>query len=66
MALLTYTRSLRFEEKPDYARIKQLLKDMFVAQGYQYDCAFDWVELMLKSQVPVKRHCSMKTESHYV
>lgn len=41
-AYLTYCRSLRFEEKPDYAFIKDLFKDLFFREGYKCDFTFDW------------------------
>jgi hypothetical protein len=34
---LNYTRSLRFEDRPDYAYLRRLLKDLFFREGYQYD-----------------------------
>jgi casein kinase 1 len=39
---LNYTRSLRFEDRPDYAYLRRLLKDLFFREGYQYDFVFDW------------------------
>ncbi|CAK0847876.1 unnamed protein product, partial [Prorocentrum cordatum] len=34
---LNYCRSLRFEDRPDYAYLRRLLKDLFFREGYQYD-----------------------------
>merc|ERR1712194_703783 len=39
---LNYCRSLRFEDRPDYAYLRRLLKDLFFREGYQYDFVFDW------------------------
>ena len=39
---LHYTRNLRFEDKPDYAYLKQLFRDRSVREGYEMDYAFDW------------------------
>merc|ERR1712093_123922 len=39
---LNYNRSLRFEDKPDYAYLKKLFRDLFVREGYQMDYVFDW------------------------
>jgi serine/threonine protein kinase len=39
---LNYTRSLRFEDKPDYAFLRKLFRDLFVREGYQMDYVFDW------------------------
>ena len=42
---LNYTRSLRFDEKPDYAYCRKLFRDLFVREGYIYDYVFDWTVL---------------------
>ena len=39
---LTYCRNLRFEDKPDYVYLRNLLKDLFIKQGYELDYQFDW------------------------
>nr|ANO53992.1 CKI_epsilon [Limulus polyphemus] len=39
---LNYCRSLRFEEKPDYSYLRQLLRNLFHRQGFTYDYVFDW------------------------
>ncbi|KAI8826963.1 kinase-like domain-containing protein [Fimicolochytrium jonesii] len=39
---LNYTRSLRFDDKPDYSYLRKLFRDLFVREGYQYDYVFDW------------------------
>lgn len=39
---LNYTRSLRFEDKPDYAYLRKLFRDLFVREGFQMDYVFDW------------------------
>ena len=39
---LNYCRSLRFEEKPDYAYLRQLIRNLFHRQGFSYDYVFDW------------------------
>lgn len=42
---LNYCRSLRFEDRPDYAYLRGLMKDLFFLQGYHYDFVFDWTVL---------------------
>jgi casein kinase 1/casein kinase I family protein HRR25 len=37
-----YCRSLRFEDRPDYAYLKRLFKELFYRKGFQYDNMFDW------------------------
>ncbi|KAG2387084.1 hypothetical protein C9374_002119 [Naegleria lovaniensis] len=39
---LKYVRSLRFEDKPDYAYLRKLFRDLFTREGYQMDYVFDW------------------------
>ncbi|KAI3694419.1 hypothetical protein L1987_77384 [Smallanthus sonchifolius] len=40
-----YCRSLRFEDKPDYAYLKRIFRDLFIREGFQYDYVFDWTIL---------------------
>lgn len=42
---LNYTRSLRFDDKPDYAYLRKLFRDLFLKQGFQYDYVYDWTIL---------------------
>jgi hypothetical protein len=42
---LSYCRNLRFDEKPDYAYLKNLFKDLFVKSGFEYDNMYDWVQM---------------------
>lgn len=39
---LSYTRALRFEDRPDYSYLKRMFKDLFFRENYQYDFVFDW------------------------
>jgi casein kinase 1 len=39
---LNYTRSLRFEDKPDYQYLRKLFRDLFTREGFQMDYVFDW------------------------
>ena len=39
---LTYCRNLRFEDKPDYMYLRNLLKELFLKQGCELDYQFDW------------------------
>jgi len=53
-----YCRSLRFEDRPDYAYLKRLFKELFYRKGYQYDNMFDWTVLNLqqeRSRLPPER-----------
>mmetsp|Transcript_3719 Transcript_3719/g.6226 ORF Transcript_3719/g.6226 Transcript_3719/m.6226 type:complete len:425 (+) Transcript_3719:195-1469(+) len=53
-----YCRSLRFEDRPDYAYLKRLFKELFYRKGFQYDNMFDWTVLNLqqeRSRMPPER-----------
>lgn len=39
---LNFCRSLRFEDKPDYAYLRELFRTLFHKLGYAYDYNFDW------------------------
>jgi serine/threonine protein kinase len=39
---LNYVRHLRFDDKPDYAYLRKLFRDLFFREGCQYDLIFDW------------------------
>lgn len=64
-----YCRSLRFEDRPDYAYLKRLFKELFYRKGFQYDNMFDWTVLNLqqeRSRMPPERPliASAQQESH--
>jgi casein kinase 1 len=42
---MSYCRALRFEDRPDYAYLKRMFKDLFFRENYQYDFIFDWTIL---------------------
>eukprot|EP00732_Lithocolla_globosa_P003652 Lithocolla_globosa_v1_NODE_3015_length_1794_cov_301.641173.p1 type:complete len:340 gc:universal NODE_3015_length_1794_cov_301.641173:1591-572(-) len=46
---LVYTRSLQFDDKPDYAYLRKLFRDLFIREGLTYDNVFDWTILQYKS-----------------
>jgi hypothetical protein len=45
---LSQCRNLRFDERPQYAAMKTMLKDLFQRSGYKYDYQYDWVVLKEK------------------
>lgn len=49
---LNYCRSLRFEDRPDYAYLRRLFKDLFFREGYQYDFVYDWTIINFRSNNP--------------
>lgn len=40
---ITYTRELRFEDRPDYNYLRKLIKQMAEAASIQFDNEFDWI-----------------------
>mmetsp|Transcript_52876 Transcript_52876/g.141624 ORF Transcript_52876/g.141624 Transcript_52876/m.141624 type:complete len:88 (-) Transcript_52876:122-385(-) len=59
---LNYCRSLRFEDRPDYAYLRRLLKDLFFREGYQYDFVFDWTILNYQSANSSRRETGKAEE----
>ena len=60
-----YCRSLRFEDRPDYAYLKRLFKELFYRKGFQYDNMFDWTVLNLqqeRSRAPPERPIMSKQQ----
>merc|ERR550532_1943090 len=55
-----YCRSLQFEDRPDYAYLRKLLKDLFFREGYQYDSVFDWTILNYSESMKDQRQCGDK------
>mmetsp|Transcript_9386 Transcript_9386/g.24279 ORF Transcript_9386/g.24279 Transcript_9386/m.24279 type:complete len:435 (-) Transcript_9386:104-1408(-) len=39
---LNYCSGLRFEDRPDYAYLRRLFKDLFKREGFVHDGVFDW------------------------
>mmetsp|Transcript_52555 Transcript_52555/g.112398 ORF Transcript_52555/g.112398 Transcript_52555/m.112398 type:complete len:448 (+) Transcript_52555:124-1467(+) len=46
---LNYCRALRFEDRPDYAYLRRLFKDLFMREGFVNDGMFDWSQPMNQS-----------------
>lgn len=46
---LNYSRSLRFDDKPDYNYLRKLFRDLFIREGYRYDYVFDWTVVKYKN-----------------
>lgn len=39
----SYCRRLKFTEKPDYAKLRDIFKKLFQDQKYEYDYVYDWI-----------------------
>ncbi len=42
---LNYCRSLKFEDKPDYAFLRRLFKDLMERENLKVDFDYDWCSL---------------------
>lgn len=51
---LNYARSLRFADKPDYAYLRKLFRDLAIREGYQFDCVYDWAIVKRPAEIPVE------------
>ena len=45
VSYLSYNRSLRFEERPDYSYLKRMFKELFFRLDFQFDFVYDWTNL---------------------
>ncbi|CAN8063926.1 unnamed protein product [Agarophyton chilense] len=45
---LRYCRSLRFDDRPDYAYLRGLFRDLYLREGFADDSIFDWT--LMKTQ----------------
>mmetsp|Transcript_3219 Transcript_3219/g.7576 ORF Transcript_3219/g.7576 Transcript_3219/m.7576 type:complete len:439 (-) Transcript_3219:130-1446(-) len=39
---MNYAKALRFEDRPDYAYLRRLFKELFTKEGYENDGVYDW------------------------
>mmetsp|Transcript_103921 Transcript_103921/g.333109 ORF Transcript_103921/g.333109 Transcript_103921/m.333109 type:complete len:432 (+) Transcript_103921:152-1447(+) len=51
---LNYCKALRFEDRPDYAYLRRLFKDLFMREGFVNDGMFDWSQPIGGSSEPPK------------
>jgi len=42
LLFLTYTRALRYKDRPDYDHIRKMFRALFHRKGYRMDMMFDW------------------------
>ena len=47
---LSYCRSLRFDERPDYAYLRSLFQRVGAKEGFKFDYVFDWTALKQKQK----------------
>lgn len=49
---LSYTKSLKFEEKPDYGYAKKLFRECYYRQKYDRGFEFDWIKQKINYSLP--------------
>lgn len=52
---LNYCRSLRFDEKPDYAHLRRVFRKLFTINQLRFDYIYDWTPILngkVSSSVP--------------
>lgn len=54
--MMTYTRSLAFEQKPDYLKLRKLCVEMFYKQNSSKDFDFDWYKLAIDMEAIRAKH----------
>lgn len=47
-SFINYARNIKFEEKPDYSYLKNLLKSAMKSNNIQMDYVYDWSKKTLK------------------
>ncbi len=65
---LKYCRTLKFEDEPNYAYIKQLFRDIAITNFIEFDDNFDWSNnplAMARLNSPVKHPEALLTEKRY-
>jgi serine/threonine protein kinase len=45
MEYISYCRKLKFAERPDYASLRKLFKELYIRSGYDNDYIYDWSKL---------------------
>ncbi len=53
--LLAYSRSLKFEEKPDYSQLRKMFREAFYRRRYDAGFQLDWIRLQLPTAVPEEK-----------
>ena len=49
-----YTRSLKFEDRPDYSFLKKMFKELMIKKNLEYDYVFDWTFPDIPKRQPIR------------
>jgi len=56
---LKYSKTLKFEERPDYMWIQRIFKDLAIKLNFQKDLIFDWAVISINSEKKLKEEEEM-------
>jgi casein kinase I family protein HRR25 len=64
LVYLNYTRSLRFDEKPNYDYLRDIFRNGFHRESFQFDYVFDWTAYLASKGLapPVFRNQALSVE----
>ena len=69
---MNYWRSLKFDEKPDYNKLRKYLQDISDSMNYQHDYYYDWIlknssmsKRMSKSNIPLPPKVKSEQDSNF-
>ena len=62
---LKYCHKLSFDERPDYAYVKKLFKNLFMKKGYNCDYIYDWVLSKSPSKNSIGKSLIMHTNGNF-
>ena len=54
--MLKYIKGLKFEEKPNYRYLKELISNLMTSENIDYDYMYDWILPELQKE-PIKARC---------
>ena len=50
MQYFNYCKQIQFEAKPDYDYLRQLFKDLFTKNNFEFDYNYDWTSKLLQKE----------------
>jgi len=62
-----HCKKLGFDEKPDYAFLRRIFKELFLREGYEFDYVYDWMLIPLSMQLNMetdKVACDIEFSRH--
>ena len=63
ICFLQYSRSLQFDEKPDYNFLKSFFQDLFIQYEFNYDFLYQWDILIFDNKEEEKNNSRKKEKN---